>query len=139
MSAYRGRIAPTPTGYLHLGHARTFFIAMQRAQDNNGTFIFRNEDLDTARCKKEFVDASIKDLQDCGLSWDEGPDAGGPHAPYVQSQRMDWYLQVWKKLERHRELYTHAQNHVKTSKMPFLRLMKVTTKSFSLLNFALKK
>lgn len=99
MADYRGRLAPTPTGYLHLGHARTFLIAQKRAQDHNGTLIFRNEDLDRARCKTEFVDASLKDLKDCGLSWQEGPDIGGPFAPYNQSERLGWYLEVWKKLK----------------------------------------
>lgn len=76
MNDYRGRIAPTPTGYLHLGHARTFMIAQKRTVENNGVIVFRNEDLDRARCKKEFVDASINDLKSCGLSWQEGPDIG---------------------------------------------------------------
>ena len=98
MTEYRGRIAPTPTGYLHLGHARTFHIAQQRAQENNGTLVFRNEDLDKSRCKKEFIEASIKDLKDCGISWNEGPDIGGPFAPYNQSERHTWHLEVWTKL-----------------------------------------
>lgn len=98
MNGYRGRIAPTPTGYLHLGHARTFMIAQKRAEDNEGILVFRNEDLDRARCKKEFVDASIYDLKSCGLNWQEGPDKGGSHCPYNQSERLDWYLEVWKKL-----------------------------------------
>ena len=62
MSEYRGRIAPTPTGYLHLGHATTFSIAQRRAEQNNGSLVFRNEDLDQARCKPEYVQASIQDL-----------------------------------------------------------------------------
>jgi len=99
MSDYRGRIAPTPTGYLHLGHATTFSIAQKRAKKNKGTLVFRNEDLDQARCKPEYVKASLQDLKDCGLSWDEGPDIGGEYGPYSQSERLDWYLDVWKKLK----------------------------------------
>ncbi|MCM8527402.1 MAG: glutamate--tRNA ligase family protein [Lentisphaeraceae bacterium] len=99
MSEYRGRIAPTPTGYLHLGHARTFLVAQKRALENGGTLIFRNEDLDKARCKKEFITASLKDLKDCDIAWDEGPDVGGPFGPYSQSERLDWYLEVWSKLK----------------------------------------
>ena len=57
--AYRGRLAPTPTGYLHIGHARTFTVAAQRAQDADGTLIYRTEDLDTSRCQPEFADAAI--------------------------------------------------------------------------------
>lgn len=98
MADYRGRIAPTPSGFLHLGHARTFLIAQQRAQEQKGKLIFRNEDLDLARSKPEFVEASLKDLKDCGLHWQEGPDTGGPFAPYNQSERLNWYLEVWTKL-----------------------------------------
>ena len=105
MAEYRGRIAPTPTGFLHLGHATTFSIAQKRALDNNGSLIFRNEDLDQARCKKEFIKASINDLKDCGLSWQEGPDLGGPFGPYSQSERMDWYIEVWSLLKNSGFIY----------------------------------
>ena len=57
---YRGRIAPSPTGYLHLGHARTFWFAMERAQSANGTLIFRDEDLDTQRCKLEYSQSALR-------------------------------------------------------------------------------
>jgi glutamyl-tRNA synthetase len=73
-SSYRGRLAPSPTGYLHLGHARTFWIAWQRARAARGKLIFRNEDLDYQRCKPEFVKAMYEDLHWLGLDWDEGPD-----------------------------------------------------------------
>lgn len=99
MSNYRGRIAPTPTGYLHLGHASTFSIAYNRAKTANGTIIFRNEDLDLQRCKEEYIKSSMDDLKLCGLNWDEGPDIGGEFAPYNQSQRLDWYKSVWKSLK----------------------------------------
>jgi glutamyl/glutaminyl-tRNA synthetase len=88
---YRGRIAPSPTGYLHLGHARTFLCAQQRAREANGNLILRMEDLDPARCRREFDDAMVEDLQWFGLSWDEGPDRGGPFQPYRQSERLDLY------------------------------------------------
>ena len=71
---YRGRLAPSPTGYLHLGHARTFWVAWQRARSAHGRLIFRNEDLDYQRCKPEFVRAMVEDLRWLGLDWDEGPD-----------------------------------------------------------------
>ena len=80
-SDYRGRIAPTPTGYLHLGHARTFWIAQQRAQEAGGNLIYRCEDLDPDRCKPEFAQAAIDDLHWFGCSWSEGPDVGGDHGP----------------------------------------------------------
>lgn len=74
MATYRGRLAPSPTGYLHLGHARTFWVAWQRASAAHGKLIFRNEDLDYQRCKPEFVRAMYEDLRWLGLDWDEGPD-----------------------------------------------------------------
>lgn len=74
MNQYRGRLAPSPTGYLHLGHARTFWVAWQRARAAHGKLIFRNEDLDYQRCKPEFVKAMYEDLHWLGLDWDEGPD-----------------------------------------------------------------
>ncbi|HEY2233541.1 MAG TPA: glutamate--tRNA ligase family protein [Candidatus Angelobacter sp.] len=73
-SSYRGRLAPSPTGYLHLGHARTFWLAWQRARAANGKLIFRNEDLDYQRCTPEFVRAMYQDLRWLGLDWDEGPE-----------------------------------------------------------------
>jgi glutamyl/glutaminyl-tRNA synthetase len=98
VSQYRGRLAPSPTGYLHLGHARTFWIAHQRARAAKGKLVFRNEDLDVHRCKPEFVAAMYEDLHWLGLSWDEGPDVGGEFGPYSQSQRRDFYLEAWRKL-----------------------------------------
>ncbi|HUC86673.1 MAG TPA: tRNA glutamyl-Q(34) synthetase GluQRS [Candidatus Acidoferrales bacterium] len=90
-SNYRGRLAPSPTGYLHLGHARTFWTAQERARSAGGTLILRNEDLDAVRFKMEFVDAMLEDLRWFGFNWSEGPDVGGPYGPYNQSQRMDFY------------------------------------------------
>jgi glutamyl-tRNA synthetase len=98
LSHYRGRLAPSPTGYLHLGHARTFWVAHQRARAAHGKLVFRNEDLDAPRCKPEFVSAMYEDLRWLGLSWDEGPDLGGEFGPYCQSQRRDFYLEAWRKL-----------------------------------------
>lgn len=95
---YRGRIAPSPTGYLHLGHARTFWTAQQRAREHDGTLILRNEDLDRARCKPEFVRAMFEDLRWFGFEWSEGPDCGGPFAPYNQSERLPFYRDVLNKL-----------------------------------------
>ncbi|MEO0949285.1 MAG: glutamate--tRNA ligase family protein, partial [Cyanobacteria bacterium J06641_5] len=95
---YRGRIAPTPSGYLHLGHAQTFWIAHIRALHANGCLVFRMEDLDRARCKPEYRDAALEDLHWLGVRWQEGPDLGGPHSPYTQCDRLDWYRQVWQQL-----------------------------------------
>jgi glutamyl/glutaminyl-tRNA synthetase len=95
---YRGRIAPSPTGYLHLGHARTFWTAYQRAISANGTLVFRDEDLDQQRCRPEFEQAMYEDLAWLGIRWQEGPDIGGPSTPYRQSERYPQYLAVWRKL-----------------------------------------
>ena len=93
---YRGRIAPTPTGYLHLGHASTFLIAAQRAQ--GGVLVLRNEDLDPQRSKFLYVEAFLEDLAWLGISWQEGPDVGGVYGPYVQSERRSFYLNAWRLL-----------------------------------------
>jgi glutamyl/glutaminyl-tRNA synthetase len=98
LSSYRGRLAPSPTGLLHLGHARTFWIAAQRAVEHGGQLILRNEDLDPQRCRPEFAGAMMDDLRWLGIEWSEGPDCGGPFGSYVQSERRAWYLQAWKKL-----------------------------------------
>jgi glutamyl-tRNA synthetase len=97
-SQYRGRLAPSPTGLLHLGHARTFWTAAQRATQHAGTLIFRDEDLDPQRCRPEFVRAMFDDLRWLGISWTEGPDCGGPFAPYTQSERREHYLAAWRHL-----------------------------------------
>lgn len=97
--SYRGRIAPSPTGYLHLGHARTFWTAQTRARAQGGTLILRNEDLDRARCRPEFVSAAMEDLRWFGFEWQEGPDLGGPFAPYHQSVRLGPYRLALEKLQ----------------------------------------
>jgi len=102
---YRGRLAPSPTGYLHLGHARTFWITQRRSQDAGGTLVFRNEDLDRSRCKPEFVTAMFEDLAWFGLHWQEGPDIGGPFAPYSQSERAGLYLDAFAKLKAAGAIY----------------------------------
>lgn len=97
-TSYRGRLAPSPTGLLHIGHARTFWIAAQRAIERQGTLILRNEDLDLQRSRPEFAAAMIEDLQWLGIRWSEGPDCGGPYAPYSQSERRAFYLDAWRRL-----------------------------------------
>lgn len=100
MLGYRGRLAPSPTGYLHVGHARTFFTAFQRARDAGGTLVMRMEDLDAERSRDIYAQAAYEDLRWLGIRWQEGPDKGGPFAPYLQSKRMHLYLEVWRKLLR---------------------------------------
>ena len=96
--SYRGRLAPSPTGYLHLGHARTFWTAQTRTGAHRGTLIMRNEDLDRIRCHPEFVSAMVEDLHWFGFEWREGQDGGGPFAPYRQSERYHFYRAALEKL-----------------------------------------
>jgi glutamyl-tRNA synthetase len=102
---YRGRLAPSPTGHLHLGHARTFWAAQERARANGGVLILRNEDLDSTRFKMEFVDAMLEDLRWFGLEWSEGPDVGGPFGPYHQSERYFFYRAALEKLRAGNFIY----------------------------------
>lgn len=97
-STYRGRLAPSPTGLLHLGHGRTFWIAYHRTLQKHGKLVFRNEDLDPQRSRSDFAEAMLEDLRWLGVVWQEGPDLGGPFAPYQQSQRRAFYLEGWRKL-----------------------------------------
>ena len=98
LSPYRGRLAPSPTGLLHIGHAHTFCIAAQRAAEHRGALILRNEDLDPQRCRPEFARAMVEDLRWLGIAWSEGPDRGGTYGPYSQSERRDHYLGAWRRL-----------------------------------------
>jgi glutamyl/glutaminyl-tRNA synthetase len=104
-ASYRGRLAPSPTGLLHIGHARTFWIAAQRAIKNQGTLILRNEDLDPQRSRPEFVRAMIEDLCWLGIRWSEGPDCSGAYGPYSQSERRTHYLEAWQRLRAGGFLY----------------------------------
>lgn len=98
MSGYRGRFAPSPTGHVHLGTARTALVAWLRARSLGGAFVMRMEDLDGPRVRPGMADAILEDLRWLGLDWDEGPDVGGPYAPYVQSQRSKRYREVIEEL-----------------------------------------
>jgi glutamyl-tRNA synthetase len=102
---YRGRLAPSPTGLLHVGHASTFWVAAERARKSRGQLIFRNEDLDLQRCRPEFVSAMLEDLRWLGIEWSEGPDCGGPFGPYAQSARREHYLRAWETLRARGMIY----------------------------------
>jgi glutamyl-tRNA synthetase len=97
---YRGRLAPSPTGTLHAGHARTFWTAYSRAKDSGGSLVMRMEDLDPDRSRAAYAEAALEDLHWLGICWDEGPDLGGPYTPYMQSQRREHYLAAWQRLLR---------------------------------------
>ncbi len=85
----RVRFAPSPTGYLHIGGARTALFNWLYARRHGGAFVLRIEDTDTERSSWEMVSGIVDGLRWLGLDWDEGPDIGGPHVPYFQSQRVD--------------------------------------------------
>jgi glutamyl-tRNA synthetase len=115
---YRGRLAPSPTGLLHVGHARTFWTAYQRARDAGGTLVMRIDDLDAERSRPEYSDAAIEDLRWLGIRWQEGPGAVGasiagsdktggrwPYGPYFQSKRQSLYENAFRRLLRLGYLY----------------------------------
>ena len=94
----RTRIAPSPTGEYHIGHLRTCLYDYALAKKNNGQFIIRIEDTDQKRFVKGSADRTLQTIKDYGLNWDEGPDIGGPHGPYVQTQRLEIYQKYIKEL-----------------------------------------
>jgi glutamyl-tRNA synthetase len=95
----RTRFAPSPTGYLHVGGARTALFCWLFARKHGGQFILRVEDTDEARNTDEARQAIFDGLAWLGLDWDEGPQAGGAHGPYFQSQRKPIYDAYLAKLE----------------------------------------
>src|SRR6056297_145797 len=94
----RVRIAPSPTGPLHIGTARTALFNYLFAQKNNGVFILRIEDTDENRSEKKWEEDIREGLQWLGLEWQEGPSCGGPHGPYRQSEKRDVYPKYLQKL-----------------------------------------
>ena len=102
---YRGRFAPTPSGEMHIGNARTALLAWLHARQAGGAFILRVEDIDAPRCKPAYAQLLLDDLRWLGLDWDEGPDVGGPRSPYVQSERLADYAQALDRLEAGGLLY----------------------------------
>lgn len=105
MEEVRVRFAPSPTGYLHIGGARTALFNYLFAKNKKGKFILRIEDTDLTRSSEEFVKMIIEDLKWLGLEWDEGPEVGGEFAPYFQSQRLKLYREYAEKLVREKKAY----------------------------------
>ncbi len=98
MSTVVTRFAPSPTGYMHVGGIRTALYAWAYARKNNGRFILRIEDTDKGREVDGSIPHIIESLKWLGIEWDEGVDIGGPHAPYLQSERKESYLLYARKL-----------------------------------------
>src|SRR6476660_8704607 len=94
----RVRMAPSPTGSPHVGLARTALYNWAFARHHGGTFVFRIEDTDTARNTQESYDARVDLFHWLGLGWDEGPEVGGDHGPYLQSQRGHLYVDALARL-----------------------------------------
>lgn len=93
-----GRLAPSPTGAQHLGNARTYLLAYWSARKAGAKLILRIEDVDSPRVKPWATQQAIDDLRWLGIDWDEGPDIGGPNAPYIQTERVDHYRDALKRL-----------------------------------------
>lgn len=87
----RVRFAPSPTGFVHVGNARTALFNFLYSRHEKGSFILRIEDTDVERSRKEYEETLIKELKWLGIDWDEGPDVGGPYEPYRQSERLSFY------------------------------------------------
>jgi glutamyl-tRNA synthetase len=104
----RVRFAPSPTGYLHVGGARTALFNWLFARRHGGVFVLRIEDTDAERSSWEMVAGIVDGLRWLGLDWDEGPDVGGPHAPYFQSQRLEKYRDHANALVREGKAYTDS-------------------------------
>ena len=98
MPTPRLRFAPSPTGYLHVGGARTALFNLLYARRHGGVFVLRIEDTDVERSSEEMVSGILDGLRWLGLDWDEGPEVDGPHAPYFQSQRLDKYRAAARQL-----------------------------------------
>ena len=101
----RGRYAPSPTGQLHLGNARTALLAYWHVRKQGGRFVMRVEDLDSQRSRPEFIQANLAELRWLGLRWDEGPDVGGSFRPYVQSERFGLYERALETLQAQGRLF----------------------------------
>lgn len=104
-SGVRGRFAPTPSGELHFGNARTALLAWLQVRSQGGVFVMRVEDLDRARTVPGAMPRQLQALRALGLDWDEGPDQGGPYAPYVQSERGALYADAIQKLREADRIY----------------------------------
>ena len=105
MANVRTRFAPSPTGYMHVGNLRTALYTYLQARHNGGTFILRIEDTDQGRLVEGATDIIYNTLKATGLTWDEGPDIGGPVGPYVQSERMGMFKQYAEQLVKAGKAY----------------------------------
>ena len=110
------RFAPSPTGYIHIGNARTAFFNYLLAKKEGGSYVLRIEDTDEERSKKIYMHQIFKDLKWLGIEWNEGPDIGGDHGPYQQSERRDIYEEYIEKLILQGDAYYcyYSEDELKT-------------------------
>ncbi|MEX2174943.1 MAG: tRNA glutamyl-Q(34) synthetase GluQRS [Pirellulaceae bacterium] len=100
-----GRLAPSPTGAQHVGNARTYLLAWLSIRARGGRIVLRMEDIDSPRIKAGAAEQALADLDWLGIDWDEGPDVGGQHAPYVQTERLPLYRQALQRLQAAERVY----------------------------------
>ena len=105
MGVIRGRFAPSPSGRMHLGNLFSALLAWLSVRSAGGVMVLRMEDLDPDRCRREYAGQLAGDLRWLGLDWDEGYEAGGPHGPYLQSERTELYAAAFRSLEERGLIY----------------------------------
>ena len=111
----RTRFAPSPTGYMHVGNLRTALYTYLIARHAGGKFILRIEDTDQGRLVEDATEIIYNTMRSCGLTWDEGPDVGGPVGPYIQTERRSFYAEYAKLLvERGHAYYCFCDKHEET-------------------------
>ncbi len=118
MSKYIGRLAPTPSGFLHVGHLQTFKEACLRAKLAGGKIILRIEDIDSSRTRKEYIDAAVKDMRSFGISWDEGYGVSSDSSKYLQSNRILLYKDALSKLAKKGVIYKSFVSRKELSSFP---------------------
>ena len=101
----RVRFAPSPTGFLHIGNARTALFNWLFSRHVGGTFVLRIEDTDVVRSEEKYTRGIMEDLRWLGIEWDEGPAVGGPYGPYIQSERLELYRKLSEELYRRGKAY----------------------------------
>ncbi len=105
MSMRKGRFAPTPSGLMHIGNMCAALLSWLDIRSSGGIYVLRMEDIDLARCRPEYAEKILDDLRWLGIDWDEGPDVGGPYAPYTQSERLSGYEEALQQLTRAGRVY----------------------------------
>ena len=131
-SPVRVRFCPSPTGNPHVGMVRTALFNWAFARHTGGTFVFRIEDTDSSRDTEQSYADLLGALRWLGLDWDEGPEVGGPHAPYRQAERSAWYLDVWRRLEESGVIYPspHSRRDVEEAASALLTTEGATCKEW---------